>query len=155
MFCSTLSLIVRKFKKPCVVTKPETIVGTGVSAPMFRSLRHVTGKRSLSFRENFWTSQVWQCITVKTSKTMRKFADPKKPGGLCFTYNLIDKRKISVLSEKSVGVETPTYGDYRLSSNRKVSKRTFFVLTEKTTRAETPTNRETWHAADKRSRAFR
>ena len=62
---------------------------------------------------------------------MRKFADPKKPGGLCFTYNLIDKRKIFVLPEKSVGVETPTYGDFGLSSNRKVSKRKFFVLTEK------------------------
>lgn len=69
---------------------------------------------------------------------MQEFANPKKPAGLCFTYNLIDKRKISVLSEKSVGVETPTYGDYRLSSNRKVSKRKFFVLTEKTARAETP-----------------
>lgn len=41
---------------------------------------------------------------------MRKFADPKKPGGLHFTYILIDKRKISVLSEKSVGVKPqPTY----------------------------------------------
>ena len=41
---------------------------------------------------------------------MRKFADPKKPGGLYFTYILIDKRKISVLSEKSVGVKPqPTY----------------------------------------------
>ena len=45
--------------------------------------------------------------------------------------------------ERNARVETPTYGESGLSSNRKVSKRMFFVLTKKAAKVETPTNRET------------
>ena len=49
------------------------------------------------------------------------------------------KGKFFIPVERNVGVETPTYGDYRLSSNRKVLKRKFSVLPENYVGVETPT----------------
>ena len=48
------------------------------------------------------------------------------------------KGKFFIPVERNVGVETPTYGDYRLSSNRKVLKRKFSVLPENYVGVEPP-----------------
>ena len=94
------------------------------------------GKRSLVISALF---RVFGCFAPAA---LRKFASEQKEKMnkkifLTSASQNKQRKKYFVLKERWGG-NPGTYGDYRLSSNRKVLKRTFFVLFERLVGVETP-----------------